>query len=1495
MRKKIAIGLGVVLLLPWVALALALITLQWPPVRDVARDQLLGLLQGVIAGKLTVDDVRWPSLGRVELSGVRLEDRHGQRVASIAALSARLRLAPLLSGTVHLDEVTAHGVFADLGTPGVDRGLLSVFDSESTAEPDSAAGGFSPVQVRIDRLCLEGSEIGIQAGVEARFALHRFDACVNLRIADTIEVGLDRLWGQLVYNRAQTLTWVDEKALRSATASGAAARGFLRGKVHIKSDAVGFDGRVEIRAVSPSTLNALNLNIKGLRENVDASASVSGDATRMRYRVELRAADSCVRARGEFRPRHAVTAEISSDDLQLARLTGLEVEPLSFVLEVQADLSRPAGPRLRVKLPRGSYGAWALPVSEAQAEFAEGGAVTLSSFEARYPAGSVVGDAHISGRGAITAKARFSVAALERLPPLQNVLPGWAGALSADATLQRAADGGGLSLAANVSLKRVRSKSPTFTVQEIDARISATGSPRRPNLNAVVAAKEVRAAGQHFAALGLTAQGGPDIYRVHGHLDGDRAILDAWLRPAGDGLTAGGRVVAHLPRGLLQARVKRVRVASGRALQIDALRVTHLGTRVSADGHFGLSHRPSQLRILAEVSDISVLTEEFAGTKVPGHLRAVAKMRGPLDKPRIELQAALHNGPRFAGSPSSLALFARLDAPGGKAEVRAKASAGKAAAAATLDSSWRPHAPLSTVIETAQHELNVHLDSVSLADLVRQSDLTLPIAVSGTVTGALRAVGTRKSLGVQGEVNARVRVGKEPDVAVNLRANYDDSALGINAELTDKYGRLLTANWHQTTRIERLVEKSPTLAEWMGQTAWEASVKLASRRITELPVLPTLQSERPLWPLRAEFSAKLAHQPGREPTGEVRAVTTWDPLPVAAEWATCSNRVNPTVKLVGTLRDGLFVVEVHGSEANARAFTLRADVGSLLEEWLAGKTPRLNRVKLAAEVERLELARWPVACEHAAGTLTGKFSASDLFDKRAQFAARLDGKHITVDESLPFDLNARVTATAGGLDVFARLEERLGGNATVRGSVPILLQASDPATSIHWDGGLALDVALSRVDVKSILALVPVVARPSGTLDGRLHVTGTLGAPRGAGSIGLHDVSFTLPQLGQRFTKINGSVGVIGNRVRIPELTVRDQGGSAKLIAELVMDSLDAWTANLNMKFDDFPVRKQGVLIGRADGVAKVKLFTSHHQSDIEIRLRNVSINLTGDTGAQVQSLDEHSEIAVTGETLQAAGQQRQDARAKIVNVYIRLDEPLWVRRDDFAIRVRADLAVHVADGVSQISGEVKLERGFIDLLGQQFDVKRGRVLFTGGQQVNPRLELTATAAAPSGKQVRVEVTGLVSAPMLAFFVDDDAVTAGQALAVLTGRYSPDSSKEQSAQDQVASVAMGLTTGLLSLGARREFGGFVPILSVQQGDGGTRVRAGIDADRLIPKFARGFVQGVYVEGVVSTGQEGARGNAGGGVLLELMLPWDLVWAGQYGPGQTWSLDLDWRP
>jgi hypothetical protein len=246
----------------------------------------------------------------------------------------------------------------------------------------------------------------------------------------------------------------------------------------------------------------------------------------------------------------------------------------------------------------------------------------------------------------------------------------------------------------------------------------------------------------------------------------------------------------------------------------------------------------------------------------------------------------------------------------------------------------------------------------------------------------------------------------------------------------------------------------------------------------------------------------------------------------------------------------------------------------------------------------------------------------------------------------------------------------------------------------------------------------------------------------------------------------------------------------------------------------------------------------------------------------------------------------------------------VWVRRDDFAVEMQPDLTVTVEKTGPRIQGEIKLLRGYIALLGQSFDIKRGRVVLAGGEEIDPQLQITAQNDTPGGSKVRVEVTGFARAPQLAFYVDDKATTARDAVLALTGGGRGSAGKSTPPEQQIASAAVGMTTGLLTLGARREFGDWVPMLAIEQGDN-TRVRVGVEADRFIPKFMKGFVRGAYVEGIVSTQGSGNRsqssttGNAqsaaGTGVLLELMLPKQFVWAGQYGPGQAWSIDLDWRP
>ncbi|HKU41832.1 MAG TPA: translocation/assembly module TamB domain-containing protein, partial [Polyangiales bacterium] len=1033
----------------------------------------------------------------------------------------------------------------------------------------------------------------------------------------------------------------------------------------------------------------------------------------------------------------------------------------------------------------------------------------------------------------------------------------------------------------------------------LDLELAASGQADRPKLDAVLRAREIAFSDQRIAELQLTAAGGPATYRIAGNADGDRGTLEAWISPFGEALEAGGHLEAKLPRGKAVAGLQRVRLISGRSLEIEALQVDHLGTRLLAHGSLGLAGKPSRIDLALHTDKLAAITQELSGSAVPGRVKLDAIVTGQLDKPSVDLKLAFRDGPKLAGGTSQLDVNAKLDAEQSHAEVSARAAAGKAVVRADLESTWRRGAPLAAAPE-GKHELRVELERVSIEDLLAQSDTALPVPLAGSVSAEFEAHGNLKQLDLKTDVDARVRIGDEPELGAKLLVEYGGGGLAVNTELEDRQGNLFTWNWHQATRLEGFVDKPPKLPDWLGQTAWETKIELASRRLSELPSVRTQRLMREFWALRPEASIQLAHQPNTEPVGDVNITAHWDPAQVDPARATCSQKVEPTIALKGKLRNGFFVSELSGSSGKKRGLFVKATLGSQLAEWLEGRPLQIVKAQVDAALENFDLTQWPVTCESSAGTLNAKFEAVDLFDKSAKFQAKLNAKSLAVRGSLPFDVDLQAQALPSGMDVVTRIE-RMGGSALIKSSLPVSFRVHDPATSVNMNGNLSSQVTFSKVDVKSLLALVPAVARPSGEIDGNIKVYGTLAKPRGTGSITMRDVSLTLPRLGQRFTKVNGKIGIADNRLQIPELEVRDQGGTAKFRAELQLDTTKAFNVDLHAKFDDFPVRKQGVMMGRAKANVHVRVQNTPERVGVDIRLRDVNVSLSGDTNADVQSLDPHPEIIVDGRPLvQPEPREEESGPQPIIDVRILTEEPLWVRRDDFAVRMRTDLYLHVENGTPQIDGDIKLERGYIALLGQSFDIKRGTVTFTGGEAVNPRLELTAQSTSPSGKVVRVEVTGFVRAPQLAFFLDDEAVTAGEALIALTGRDQPNSGGSSSPEEQVADAAMGMTTGLLSLAARREFGDFIPMLSIGQTTESTQVRAGFEVDKLIPDFMRGFVRGAYVEGSVMTGDESGRGTGGGGdpqagVLLELMLPSDLVWAGKYGPGQTWSVDLDWRP
>ncbi|QQR89645.1 MAG: translocation/assembly module TamB domain-containing protein [Myxococcales bacterium] len=256
------------------------------------------------------------------------------------------------------------------------------------------------------------------------------------------------------------------------------------------------------------------------------------------------------------------------------------------------------------------------------------------------------------------------------------------------------------------------------------------------------------------------------------------------------------------------------------------------------------------------------------------------------------------------------------------------------------------------------------------------------------------------------------------------------------------------------------------------------------------------------------------------------------------------------------------------------------------------------------------------------------------------------------------------------------------------------------------------------------------------------------------------------------------------------------------------------------------------------------------------------------------------------------------------------------MRRSDFSAQVASKLDVTYKDPYLYIEGYADLRRGFFDLFGKRFELSRGTMNFDGSSELNPELNLQATheVASSGGTLVTISVGGRLRAPKVDFTSNHpDCREQSQVIDLLiSGRCA--SGQNQSgfgvaaAEQQAASFLAGLTAGILTLGARREFGELVPVISIETGQSGfssTRARLGFQADTIIPPFMKSVVRGAYIEGAfpLSSAQDSPQiqqqqlqqQGAGTRFLLELQFPYDFVGTTRYWPPSTFGLDLTWEP
>ena len=1506
--------------------------------RERVRRLLVPQLAHLLEGELHLQEITELGLTRVALRGIDLLDPEGHLVLRIDQLSARIAPLALLQRRVLLKHVTLVGGKVDLADLGTRRGLLAAATPQSRApdantSTDTASGDGGGFAIEVTRFEIFNTYASVTPADVGRMGVREVRATGRFAMRQAARVEIETLTGVLV--RAHEDVGQIERLEGRLASHGAPTHLQLNARLgasHLSLDATGhlpsdprFDASPVALTARMEAVDAAVLSLfdqgkvsNGLKIPIDLKLELAGTGAAARGTFSL--VSGAGRLDGAGQLSREGQAEIN---VYTRGLTPGDIHERGPAGRIALSLRGTADLDLRASGTVGAVDVWKLPITIELSGASWNGAplprvsgrATLDDEWVRavqVSAEGYGGRLELSGEASFNGEARgelkLSLPALSKIPQAFRAPLGvrTEGSLVVDSHFEM----GGESLRTRGRLRSRALHLTGLSVGALNATFSAHGQLRAPRLTAHVRGKRLRVGQASLDRLELNANGGPDHYRLavraafpHGDL---RAKATARRRRSAVELDLRAR--GHVLGEPFVLTLTRARVGSSGTLDLPQLRARALDQTLTLSG----AYERGALRDVTLLADGIDLARASAALALSPPLTGTAAVellaRGQLDVPNVRVRVrgtglGVRDRPKL-----DLSLRGTLDASTGQGALSARLRSGGRLDVTAIGKAGFPRGrvPWSRRLERARLDAELSLDRFD-SQLVEALLPSMTLPTRAAMFGRLEAHGTLREPGVSGHVRVQLP-DLSPGRSVELRTelSYAEGSGRVRATLSDPDGTWVDAAAsvrHPGGSTSAVLTDANRL---LHEAAFDGQIQVAPRPIGALPLAAKLL---PAQVAGATIAAQVtaSHAPRQEPDIKLQLAMTHAPgtagpgTPPARTTARAGPQDNcmaipATAKLLAHLRAGELSISTEVTRDSKPVLSVAAGAHLVVSDALANKgAPKPARARAELAFDQVDLASLPYLCDFVHGRLSGNARAHDLFAASPRIDAKLQVAGFGLDPRQRVDVNldARLERPESRIGLVLRHGDRGDRTSSLYARVPVTAERG--RLSLPKDAKLRVRIQLDQLPLGAFVPPKKTISRVSGTLSGRLHATGPLDALDVQGYLEPKDVGFTATPIAQPLSGISGRIRLGAPHLKIEQLIARDGEGTLTARGRLSRRSNGTYTSRVSLSAEEFPLRQQGQIAGVLDTEASVGGTVGERHAQLDVGLGRTSVWLRGGELRRGIDLDPHPDIIDPRAAQVVYAPPAEPSTPLALSLTLTSRDTFWVRRDDFAVRLSLDLAAKTARGNSRIEGVVDLQRGYLQLLGQTFDLHEGsKISFVESSPPDPVLDIRAgTTNRKSGKRISVYIKGRARAPVLQFRLEGDAVTAGEAAHELFGG-GEDSA---SASGQVRSFVGGVIGGIMAVSARRELGELMPLLMVEPGDStsGARVRAGFELDSLVPGFLQGLIRGVYVEGIIASGDERRQQDTQGGVLLELFFPHGLVTVGQYGPGETWSVDLGWQP
>jgi translocation and assembly module TamB len=335
-----------------------------------------------------------------------------------------------------------------------------------------------------------------------------------------------------------------------------------------------------------------------------------------------------------------------------------------------------------------------------------------------------------------------------------------------------------------------------------------------------------------------------------------------------------------------------------------------------------------------------------------------------------------------------------------------------------------------------------------------------------------------------------------------------------------------------------------------------------------------------------------------------------------------------------------------------------------------------------------------------------------------------------------------------------------------------------------------------------------------GWLDVDVQSQGALLDPEIKGRLLFSHGLLRWPDYGIDYRDIILSLTLDGLKIELDTLLLKRQRGHllarghAAFDSSLIHGSLN--TLDLAVKADHFQAAYHHHFDLLINADAFFRMINLKPQMGGKIEILKSSVYLPGildmqradepDKPLLLAALDEpvNASLIVADTTLFALPQNTGFFNDLTGRISIHIPRNTWVRSDDMSLELYGDVDV-VKDGVDfELFGNIGIQRGQYTLYGKRLRLTSGEIVFKGGSDFNPDLDISVQYIFRDQEKVKrlldIHIGGTLNQPLIGFLLDNAQVSEANAVSYLIFGKALDQLDQSSEQGGVEKLTSGLLT-----------------------------------------------------------------------------------------------------